>query len=465
MRPFFSRFASRLNRASVEALAADFAGGVDLAAVDSAAVDLAAAAWGAEVWAAGDFAQAVWEAAALAGVDLVEAALAAVDLGGGGLGGAGIGGGFAGSVPGGLGGIGLGGGGFAGGGLAGGGIGGGALGGDRVGGIAPFGEGAGGESRFAGLGPNELAAGRVGQTDRSQLNNFLGLPSDEGMHGLAAARTDVGPRGADAARAIVHGPAGGVAAAEMARGPFGGSAARGIVAGPGGYAAGFVAVSPTGRYTTAAAVRRNFTNFGYYDRRWYAANAAAWYPAAWEDGMAWYTTTWDSLGVELNTFGTAPIYYDYGNTITYQNGNVYSNGQDQGTAQAYSAEALALAAAGTAAEASKTEDWLPLGVFALCKPGENKSDLTVQLAVNRDGIIRGNYTDQAKNEVLLVHGSVDKKTQRVAFTVGENTSTVLETGLYNLTKAEAPALIHFGNDRTEQWLLVGVQKPVDPDKY
>ena len=51
-------------------------------------------------------------------------------------------------------------------------------------------------------------------------------------------------------------------------------------------------------------------------------------------------------------------------------------------------------------------------------------------------------------------GSVDKQTQRVAFTVGDNKDTVVETGLYNLTKDEAPALIHVGKDKTEQWLLV-----------
>ena len=30
---------------------------------------------------------------------------------------------------------------------------------------------------------------------------------------------------------------------------------------------------------------------------------------------------------------------------------------------------------------------------------------------------------------------------------------------YNLTKDEAPALIHFGSDRTEQWLLVRLKNP------
>jgi len=49
--------------------------------------------------------------------------------------------------------------------------------------------------------------------------------------------------------------------------------------------------------------------------------------------------------------------------------------------------------------------------------------------------------------------------QRVAFTVGDNKDTVVETGLYNLTKDEAPVLIHKGKDATEQWLLVRLKNP------
>ena len=54
-------------------------------------------------------------------------------------------------------------------------------------------------------------------------------------------------------------------------------------------------------------------------------------------------------------------------------------------------------------------------------------------------------------------GSLDKQTQRVAFTAGDYKNTVFETGLNNLTKNEAPLLIHYGQDRTEQWLLVRLQ--------
>jgi hypothetical protein len=31
--------------------------------------------------------------------------------------------------------------------------------------------------------------------------------------------------------------------------------------------------------------------------------------------------------------------------------------------------------------------------------------------------------------------------------------------LYNLTKDEAPALIHFGTEKTQQWLLVRMDDP------
>jgi hypothetical protein len=155
-----------------------------------------------------------------------------------------------------------------------------------------------------------------------------------------------------------------------------------------------------------------------------------------------------------------PIYYDYGNTVTYQGDNVYVNGQDAGTAQQYYSQAATLATTGTDAQVSDTgADWLPLGVFALTKTDQSKSDVTIQLAVNKQGILRGNYTDNVTNQTQAVHGSVDKQTQRVAFTVGDNTTNVVETGLYNLTKDEAPALIHFGADRTEQWLLVRLDPP------
>ena len=52
----------------------------------------------------------------------------------------------------------------------------------------------------------------------------------------------------------------------------------------------------------------------------------------------------------------------------------------------------------------------------------------------------------------------NKQTQRAAWTIGNKKNDVMETGLYNLTKDEVPALLHYGKDRTEQWLLVRVEQ-------
>ena len=153
------------------------------------------------------------------------------------------------------------------------------------------------------------------------------------------------------------------------------------------------------------------------------------------------------------------MYYDYGNNVTYDNNNVYVNGESVGTAGQYYDQAASLASTGASAEAPADSDWLPLGVFALTKSDAAKSDVTIQLAVNKQGVIRGNSTDTVTDKNQVIQGSVDKQTQRVAFTVGDNTTNVVETGLYNLTKDEAPCLIHFGKDKTEQWLLVRMQQP------
>jgi hypothetical protein len=153
------------------------------------------------------------------------------------------------------------------------------------------------------------------------------------------------------------------------------------------------------------------------------------------------------------------VSYDYGSNVTYENNNVYVNGYDAGTSQQYYDSAENLASTGGKADASPEADWLPLGVFALTKPDQTSSDVTVQLAINKQGTIRGNYTDNKADKTQVIQGALDKKTQRVAFTIGGNQSEVIETGLYNLTKDEAPALIHFGADRTEQMLLVRLKKP------
>ena len=57
-----------------------------------------------------------------------------------------------------------------------------------------------------------------------------------------------------------------------------------------------------------------------------------------------------------------------------------------------------------------------------------------------------------------VQGFVDSKTQRAAWTVGDNKTVVYDTSISNLTKDEAPLLVHVDKDNTQQWLLVRMKK-------
>lgn len=405
-----------------------------------------------------------------------------------------------------------------------GGLGGGDLG---HGGAGEFGGGALGRDGFgAGDFDGRFGAGGRGgygaAPSRGQLNNFLGLPSDEGMHGMvnnpfvhsgnlggdnfnvqhgsvegprggeAAGTVVEGPRGNTAARGAAVGPNGGVVAGRgvegaggasvkqgiaagpggrvaggtVAHGPNGGTAARGFAAGPHGYAAGFARVSPSDRYATAGYARGNFNHWNYFGPGWYGNHPGAWFCAGWAAGRYWWPCTWPGLYGWFGFPNAYPIYYDYGDSVVYQDDGVYVDGVDQGTPTEYFNQAQTLATNGAQASVStdNSSDWMPLGVFLLTKNGEKDSHDVFQLAINKQGIIRGNFQDSADGKTETVQGSADLKTQKVAFTVADKPNVVIETGLYNLTKDEAPALVHLGADQTEQYLLVRLKNPdASPD--
>ena len=102
---------------------------------------------------------------------------------------------------------------------------------------------------------------------------------------------------------------------------------------------------------------------------------------------------------------------------------------------------------------------MPLGVYSLVQEGATETEKLIQLAVNKEGAIRGNYHDLLTDQVTPLTGAVDKQTQRVALRLEGNDSLVLETGLYNLTNDEAPVLIHMGNDKQASRVLVRLKQP------
>jgi len=85
--------------------------------------------------------------------------------------------------------------------------------------------------------------------------------------------------------------------------------------------------------------------------------------------------------------------------------------------------------------------------------------MTFQIAVNKDGIVRGNYFNTGDSNVQPIEGAVDKKTQRITWIVKDKDKIIFDTGLYNLTKDETTVLVHFSQDKTQQWTLVRLKQP------
>lgn len=212
--------------------------------------------------------------------------------------------------------------------------------------------------------------------------------------------------------------------------------------------------------THAAYVRTGFGYYGAFNPAWYTAHPGCWAAAGWAVGTAWASTTYaDMMQYWSVPPSQTPVNYDYGNTVVYQGDNVYVNGEDTATTQQYAQQATQIATVGQTSTAAPTDDWKPLGVYALVQGSEKISNNIFQLAVNKEGIIRGNYYDGLLDTTTDVYGSVDKKTQRAAWTIGKNKVRVFEAGVFNMTKSECPCLIHSGDDKTDQVMLVRMEQP------
>ena len=250
---------------------------------------------------------------------------------------------------------------------------------------------------------------------------------------------------------------GGVAAGGVAR--VGGVAG---IRGPGGnvVAAGRGAAFVNGQFVGGkawTAVNGAYTRWGAFTPGWYGRYPGAWWPGKWAvAATAWAVCGWGTAGSYCGCSGEG-AYYDYGGNVTYDDGTVYYGDQPVASAEQYYDGAEQLADSGQTAE---NEEWLPLGVFAVVtEPTQTETNKVIQLAVNKEGVIRGNLQDFLADKVTPVAGAVDKKTQRVAVKMEGNDSIVLETGLYNLTNDEVPVLVHLGPEQQEARTLIRLQPP------
>ena len=181
-------------------------------------------------------------------------------------------------------------------------------------------------------------------------------------------------------------------------------------------------------------------------------------------GYWWGRPSWQSLvGWFPGGYGwNDPYYYDYGRggNVVYYDDRVVVNGQSVGTPSSFYESARALANVDPSQIDSNDRDWKPLGTFSMAiRRDEADPDRVVQLAVNKDGILSGTVFNHRSGNVYNVQGRVDRDTQRVAFTIGSDRNTVLETGLYNLTQEQTPVLVHFNPSQTDTYVLARLPEP------
>lgn len=268
----------------------------------------------------------------------------------------------------------------------------------------------------------------------------------------------VGSRGG-----VAVGPAGGVAVGGSRGGVAvgsGGALAGGVRYGTVGHRTAYV--SPTVVRGTAVGVRA--TRYPYFTPTWYRAHVNCWVAPRWVAGYnLWRPPVWGTVATFVGV-AAPPVVYDYGSTVVIENNNVYVNGDQVATAEGYAAQANQIVDAGRQAKPADTDEWQPLGVFGLIQEDEQVAQRIFQLAANKAGVVRGNYYDAVADNTLPVVGSVDAKSQRVAWSIGEKKDIVFEAGLNNLTQDQTTLLVHFGKERTDQMVLVRLEEPKDEKK-
>jgi hypothetical protein len=178
-----------------------------------------------------------------------------------------------------------------------------------------------------------------------------------------------------------------------------------------------------------------------------------WAWAAWPALTAWFPWNW-----------TQPVYYNYGypDSVYYVDNTVYYGNQPVAAAEEYAFQAERIATSIPPDVTPADSDWMPLGVFALTNDGQDtgaEPTIFLQLAVSKQGIIAGTFQNTTTGTVKSIEGMVDRESQRAAWTEVGKTRPLMETGLSNLTQDNSPALVHFADGSTQQFLLVRLNKP------
>jgi hypothetical protein len=213
--------------------------------------------------------------------------------------------------------------------------------------------------------------------------------------------------------------------------------------------------------------------YGWWDNhrndRWPAFGPYA--NSSWRD-RPYYWWGWTPVGrlTSWLAFGwDRPRYWSYGPdaNIYCQDDYVYYDGERYEPVADYYQQIydLAHSVPKISEQDAKDMDWAPLGVFVVARDSDenNQPQRTIQLAVNKEGVISGTFYNSDNGNTHPVTGMVDERTQRAAwaFADGDRPKLVFETSINNLTKNDSTMMVHYGPSEsdTEVWHLVRLEQP------
>jgi hypothetical protein len=211
-------------------------------------------------------------------------------------------------------------------------------------------------------------------------------------------------------------------------------------------------------------------NGGYAEKYWNYAEKYWW----WSEATYATAATWLALDDARDRSGSYYYgrsgNYDYGVNVVYEGDHVYVDGKRVASAKEYSRQATTLAntskeqpRAPMPPESGRQAQYLPLGVWAMVQEEKGDAFMFFQISIDKNGVVSGAYKNLLSGEVSPISGQVDKKTQRVAWKIDSNSSTVIEAGLQNLSQDVGSCLVHFDADTAQTWLLVRLKDPDMPN--
>lgn len=181
---------------------------------------------------------------------------------------------------------------------------------------------------------------------------------------------------------------------------------------------------------------------------WYAAHPNAFqatHPYANEAAMAAAVPNW--LGVPYATTG-------YGVTGTGYVTVTEEPASEEEAVSESAPQSQPVAQPASAAPVADTQETLSLGVFALAQEGNKEITRMIQLAVTKDGTLKGSYYDVVSEQVHAISGSVDKSNMMATWTVSDSGKLTFQTNVNSLTQDRPVVTVRYADGKTSQWTMI-----------